>query len=298
MSGPEAESDAGSDKAERSDKPKPTRNRRRRGRELALQALFTLDHQPLSMTTARSPIEEGPKGATLAAALYRIRERGLGAELECLVADGEREEAQATAQALLVLDPKSTVALEVTAWLAGKGPALHAPSKDERVELEAVRGGLDELAFCDQLVRGVAEHRDAIDKLLQDSSTNWRVARMAVVDRNILRMGVFEIQHLKDIPPRVTLNEAIEIGKRYGTGESGAFINGILDKIATQLGHVRGGRPGASGGPGNGARDPGPTPGNKGGSRKPEAGSGPDAARTPAGAGPSDAPTDPPTEAQ
>ncbi len=125
------------------------------------------------------------------------------------------------------------------AWLAGKGPEPLTPSADERVELEAVRGASDELDFCDQLVRGVYEHKDAIDKLLQDSSTNWRVARMAMVDRNILRMGVFEIQHLQDIPPRVTLNEAIEIGKRYGTGESGAFITGILDKIATQLGHVR-----------------------------------------------------------
>lgn|GEM_PF-735497 len=260
MTGPEAQPPEAS-----GTKPKPTRNRRRRGRELALQALFTLDHQPLSVTTAKTPIAEGPKGATLAAALYRIRERGLGAELECLVADGEREDAQATAQALLTLDPQSALALEVTAWLAGKGPSPHAPSKDERVELEAVRGGLDELAFCDQIVRGVAEHRDAIDKLLSDSSTNWRVARMAVVDRNILRMGVFEIQHLKDIPPRVTLNEAIEIGKRYGTGESGAFINGILDKIATQLGHVRGGRPNGQAGPGsNGPRDAGTRPGKGG----------------------------------
>lgn len=267
MTGPEAQPPEAS-----GTKPKPTRNRRRRGRELALQALFTLDHQPLSVTTAKTPIAEGPKGATLAAALYRIRERGLGAELECLVADGEREEARATAQALLVLDPKSTIALEVMAWLLGKGPAPHAPSKDERIELDAVRGGLDELAFCDQIVRGVAEHREAIDKLLQDSSTNWRVARMAVVDRNILRMGVFEIQHLEDIPPRVTLNEAIEIGKRYGTGESGAFINGILDKIATQLGHVRGGRP--AGGPHKGpegARDGGPRAIHRG-AKKPDAG--------------------------
>ena len=175
----------------------------------------------------------------MAAALYRIRERGLAAELDCLVADGERDEAKLAAQALLQLDPQQGGALEVMAWLAGKGPAPLIPSADERVELEAVRGDTDELDFCDQLVRGVSQHREAIDKLLQDSSTNWRVARMAVVDRNILRMGVFEIQHLQDIPPRVTLNEAIEIGKRYGTGESGAFINGILDKIATQLGHVR-----------------------------------------------------------
>ena len=212
-------------------KPKATRNRRRRGRELALQALFSLDHQNPGI------------GATL----YRIKERALVAELECLADDGEREESRTTAQALLQLDPKHPFALEVLAWLDGKGPIPLTPTKDERAELEAVRGGLDELAFCELLVKGVCDHKEAIDALLSGSSTNWKVARMAVVDRNILRMGVYELQHLGDIPPRVTLNEAIEIGKRYGTTDSGAFINGLLDKVAAQLGHVRGGETHASG---------------------------------------------------
>lgn len=209
-----------------SGKPKATRNRRRRGRELALQALFSLDHQ----------------NPGLGATLYRIKERALVAEVECLAADGLKDDARATALALLQLDPKHPVALEVVAWLDGKGPVPLTPTAEERADLEAVRGGLDEIAFCEQLVKGVSEHKDTIDKLLQSSSTNWKVARMAVVDRNILRMGVYELQHLSDIPPRVTLNEAIEIGKRYGTTDSGAFINGILDKVATQLGHVRGGQ--------------------------------------------------------
>lgn len=207
-----------------SGKPKATKNRRRRGRELALQALFSLDHQ----------------NPGLGATLYRIKERALTAELECLAADGAKDEARGAAQALLQLDPKHPLALEAMAWLDGKGPIPVPPSKDERVELEAVRGGSDEIAFCEQLVKGVSEHKDAIDKLLQTSSTNWKVGRMAVVDRNILRIGVYELQHLRDIPPRVTLNEAIEIGKRYGTTDSGAFINGILDKVATRLGHPRG----------------------------------------------------------
>lgn len=260
---------------------KGARNRRRRGRELALQALFTLDHQ-----------KDGARPEAIGAALYRIRERALAAELECVAADGERDDAKATAEALLRLDGKHALALEAEAWLAGKGPRPLAPTADERVELEAVRGGLDELAFCETIVRGVAEHREAIDKILADSSTNWRVARMAVVDRNILRMGVFELQHLGEgadagsggggeagangrgaarerIPARVTLNEAIEIGKRYGTSESGAFINGILDKIAGVLGATsrdardgRDGRDGRAGGKASGHNKAGRAPGD------------------------------------
>ena len=222
---------------------RPQKNKRRRGRELALQALFTLDHgerdqRGPTLVTAASTASGG-FATTVGNTLFRIRERALAAELESVAADGDRDEAQELATALLAIEPKQPLALEVQAWLAGKGPSPLPPTDDERVELEAVRGSLEELAFAEVLVKGVWENKDAIDRLLTDSSTNWRVARMAVVDRNILRIGVFEMQHLADIPPRVTLNEAIEIGKRYGTSESGAFINGILDKIATQLGHVK-----------------------------------------------------------
>lgn len=92
----------------------------------------------------------------------------------------------------------------------------------------------DVRAFAEALVLGVRNHDERIDKLITKASTNWKLERMALVDRNILRIATLELKHLTDIPPKVTLNEAIEIAKRYGTEDSGSFINGILDKISSQ----------------------------------------------------------------
>lgn len=86
--------------------------------------------------------------------------------------------------------------------------------------------------FADMLVRGTAEHMDAIDETIQSISTHWKISRMAYVDRNILRMAAYELLHMSEVPKRVTLNEAIEIAKRFGAEDSWAFINGILDKLA------------------------------------------------------------------
>jgi N utilization substance protein B len=88
--------------------------------------------------------------------------------------------------------------------------------------------------FADELVRGVQSERNAIDELIQKSSTNWKLERMARVDRNILRIAVYEILRRADVPLRVSLNEAIEMGKKFGSEESSAFVNGVLDKIAHQ----------------------------------------------------------------
>lgn len=89
--------------------------------------------------------------------------------------------------------------------------------------------------FAAQLIDGVIAERTRIDELLASHSAHWRVSRMAAVDRNILRIAVFELLCCDDVPMRVTINEAIEIGKKYGTIESGAFINGILDQVAKQV---------------------------------------------------------------
>ena len=85
--------------------------------------------------------------------------------------------------------------------------------------------------FAQRLIEGTFEHWEEIDATIQGVAQNWNIARMAVVDRNVLRLATYELLHCADIPPKVAINEAIELGKRYSTQNSGAFINGILDKI-------------------------------------------------------------------
>jgi N utilization substance protein B len=89
----------------------------------------------------------------------------------------------------------------------------------------------DLLQFARELVEGTLEMRPGIDEMIRGATQNWDLARMANVDRNILRMAVHEMLHVKDIPSKVSINEAIELGKRYSTKQSGSFINGILDRI-------------------------------------------------------------------
>ncbi len=89
--------------------------------------------------------------------------------------------------------------------------------------------------FTIQITQGVWQNVREIDRLIEDHSIHWKISRMALVDRNILRMGVFELLYCEDIPASVTINEAIEIAKKYGTDESGSFVNGVLDHIAKSL---------------------------------------------------------------
>lgn len=100
--------------------------------------------------------------------------------------------------------------------------------------------GPDETEFATELVRGVMDERDTIDTRIESASEHWRLVRMPVVDRNILRLGTWELVQRPDIPASVTINEAIELAKRFGGAESRAFVNGLLDRIAGELG--RGGR--------------------------------------------------------
>jgi N utilization substance protein B len=95
--------------------------------------------------------------------------------------------------------------------------------------------GVERDGFAERLVVGVSQHREEIDDLIERVSENWRLDRMNAIDRNLLRMAVFELLYCEDIPPKVTLNEAIDLGKRYGTDESGSFINGILDRIQNEV---------------------------------------------------------------
>jgi transcription antitermination factor NusB len=97
---------------------------------------------------------------------------------------------------------------------------LRAEAKDEETKQFAMRLVLG-------THRGVAE----ADRMLRAVTRNWDLKRMAVIDRNILRMAIYELTECPDIPPKVTINEAIELGKKYSTANSGAFINGILDRL-------------------------------------------------------------------
>jgi transcription antitermination factor NusB len=85
--------------------------------------------------------------------------------------------------------------------------------------------------FAEQLVQGTKEHLAQIDALISKHAKNWQLKRMAVIDRNILRYATFELLFLKDIPPKVSINEAVDLAKKYGDAESGKFVNGILDQI-------------------------------------------------------------------
>ena len=85
--------------------------------------------------------------------------------------------------------------------------------------------------FSLNLVRGTLEHKAEIDDMIRSVAMNWEIGRMAAIDRNVLRMATYELLHCADIPHKVSINEAIELGKRFSTQNSGAFINGILDKI-------------------------------------------------------------------
>ena len=99
-------------------------------------------------------------------------------------------------------------------------------------ELEVDAPSLD---FAGQLVTSVRERLGEIDDVIQSASRNWRLERMSRVDRNILRLAAAELRHFPDVPVKVAINEAVELAKRFGTSDSPAFVNGILDRIAHQL---------------------------------------------------------------
>jgi len=86
--------------------------------------------------------------------------------------------------------------------------------------------------FAEALVRGFYQNREQIDRVIDEFSTNWSLERMAKVDLAILRMSSYELLYMADIPTSVVINEAVEIGKRYGTGDTPSFVNGLLDKIS------------------------------------------------------------------
>jgi transcription antitermination protein NusB len=125
-------------------------------------------------------------------------------------------------------------------WESQRAAALaeeKGPAKWGQV-VELPPPSADEVAmnkFAEPLIRGVLEHRDALDEVIRKYTENWELHRIANVDRNILRLAIYEMQYREDIPPVVSINEAVEIAKKFSTQDSGRFVNGILDKVKGEL---------------------------------------------------------------
>ncbi len=118
---------------------------------------------------------------------------------------------------------------------SGSGPSVEDRSMESNIDAFCA-GNEDKLIpgvepFFRDLVEGVTMHQVKIDELLNSCSKNWKISRMPVVDRNIMRIAVYELLHRADIPSSVTINEAVEIGKKFGGRDSGPFINGVLDRV-------------------------------------------------------------------
>ena len=116
--------------------------------------------------------------------------------------------------------------IEMTRWPVEKAAATFWEQEPEHEE--------DVRSFAVDMLEGIYKDLAAIDSKITEYATNWQLGRMAVIDRNILRMGVYELKFTSGIPPKVAINEAVELAKKYGDLESGKFVNGILDKIHKQ----------------------------------------------------------------
>ena len=95
--------------------------------------------------------------------------------------------------------------------------------------------GIDDPKFINDLVNGVKEHQKEIDVIIEKTAPEWPIPQITVVDRNILRLGIFELQYAKEVPPKVAINEAVELGKTFGGESSGKFINGVLGTLYRQM---------------------------------------------------------------
>src|SRR3972149_7228254 len=104
-------------------------------------------------------------------------------------------------------------------------------SGEEALELEELAPGSEARRYCETLVQGVTLRIGALDAEIEKHSENWTISRMSVVDRNILRIAVYELLYSGDVPYKVIIDEAVELAKKFGTDESGPFINGIIDRI-------------------------------------------------------------------
>ncbi len=190
----------------------PAVHKRTRAREAALQALYLADllapgaAEPLRTLTGNENTNENENKSEAADFDSRQAAEKLLRRIERLAQDGKDGDQEN--------DP------------AGESHGNKPPQAAERNQMsEQAR------RYACSLVLGVLAERRELDRLIADAAENWRLGRMAIVDRNILRLGAWELTYNPDIPEKVAIDEAIELAKRFGSKESGAFVNGILDQV-------------------------------------------------------------------
>jgi transcription antitermination protein NusB len=157
---------------------------------------------------------------------------------------GKRRESRERAVQFLFqhdLNPPANLEAELALfWNSQRAAALEdekGPAKwGEKTELPPPTVEEAEMRlFAEPLIKGVLQHRDEIDERIKKHCKNWDFNRIAVVDRNVMRLAIFEMLHREDIPPVVSINEAVDIAKKFSTEDSGKFVNGILDKVRGEI---------------------------------------------------------------
>ena len=158
---------------------------------------------------------------------------------------GKRREARERAVQFLFqhdLNPPSDLELELAQfWNSQRAAAIEDEKSGpahwgEKFELPPPTAEEAETRFFSEpLIKGVLEHRDAIDEHIKKHCKNWDFHRIAAVDRNVMRLAIYEMLHRGDIPPVVSINEAVDIAKKFSTEDSGKFVNGILDKVRSEI---------------------------------------------------------------
>jgi N utilization substance protein B len=158
---------------------------------------------------------------------------------------GKRREARERAVQFLFqhdLNPPENLELELAHFWSSQTSAAIDDEKSgmakwgEKVELPPPTVEEAEMRlFAEPLIRGTLEHRNAIDERIKTHTKNWDFNRIAVVDRNVMRLAIYEMLHREDIPPVVSINEAVDIAKKFSTEDSGKFVNGILDKVRGEI---------------------------------------------------------------
>lgn len=116
-------------------------------------------------------------------------------------------------------------------------PDCHKSDMDDALRLfwEEREADDDVKKFATELIQGTIAHQQEIDELIRKYADNWELDRMAAVDRNVLRLALYEMLHRTDVPPVVSINEAVDIAKKFSTAESGRFVNGILDRARKDI---------------------------------------------------------------